>query len=174
MHLFDAWCFLTAVSVRRVSLWMLCLNAPVWRLVLSNLLTARLTCSSRRGVSLNAPYGTRCFLTFKHGPDVSRFPGLNAPYGARCFLITPSRTRCLQFLSCPNVPYGADLAGLLENVACNLAFTPSRLEAAPLRCCGFRRSLRFELRELHVKFSSARCFLANEFDIDFNQQKYLS
>ena len=58
-----------------------------------------------------------------------------------------------------NEPFGADLGGLLENVACNLASTPSRLEAAPLRCCGFLRSLKFELRELHAKFSGARCYL---------------
>ena len=60
---------------------------------------------------------------------------------------------------CLNAPYGANLGGLLENVACNLASTPSRLEAASLRCRGFRRSLKRELRELHAEFSGARCFL---------------
>ena len=58
-----------------------------------------------------------------------------------------------------NAPFGADLGGLLENVECSSASTPSRLEAAPLRCRGFRRSLKFELRELHAKFLGARCFL---------------
>ena len=61
---------------------------------------------------------------------------------------------------CLNAPYGADLGGLLENVACNSASTPSGLEAVPLRCHGFRCSLKFELRELHAKFSGAPCFLA--------------
>lgn len=58
-----------------------------------------------------------------------------------------------------NAPYGAHLGGLFENVACNSTSAPLRLEAAPLRCRGFRRSLKFELRELHAKFSDARCFL---------------
>ena len=47
----------------------------------------------------------------------------------------------------------------MENVACNSASTPSRFEAVPLKCCGIRRSLKLELRELHAKFSGARCFL---------------
>ena len=64
-------------------------------------------------------------------------------------------------LRCLNAPYGAHLGGLLENVACNSAFTPSRLEAASLTCCGFRRSLKFELKEMHAKFLGARCFLTN-------------
>ena len=84
---------------------------------------------------------------------------LNAPFGARCFLTpwvahAPSTTP-----TGLNTPYGTDLGGLLENVACNSASTPSRLEAVPLRCCGFRCSLKFELGELHAKFSGARCFL---------------
>lgn len=58
-----------------------------------------------------------------------------------------------------NAPFGADLGGLLENVACNSASTPSRLEAGPLRCRGFRRLLKFELGELHARFGGARCFL---------------
>ena len=66
-----------------------------------------------------------------------------------------SRTRS----HCRNAPYGAHLGGLLENVACNSASIPSRLESASLRCRGFLRSLKFELRELHAKFSGARCFL---------------
>ena len=61
-----------------------------------------------------------------------------------------------------NAPYGAHLGGLFENVACNSASTPSRLEAASLRCCSFHRSLMFELRELHAKFSGTRCFLTRE------------
>ena len=67
-----------------------------------------------------------------------------------------STTRTLLRL---NAPYGTDLGGLLENVACNSASTPSRLEAVPLRCRGFRCSLKFELRELHARFPDARCFL---------------
>ena len=58
-----------------------------------------------------------------------------------------------------NAPYGADLGGLLENVALNSPSTPLRLEAVPLRCRAFRRSLKFELRELRAKFLGARCFL---------------
>ncbi|EFF80534.1 hypothetical protein HMPREF0970_00540 [Schaalia odontolytica F0309] len=38
-------------------------------------------------------------------------------------------------------------------------FHPSRFEATPLTYRGFRRSLKFGLRELHAKFSGARCFL---------------
>ena len=49
----------------------------------------------------------------------------------------------------------------MENVACNSASTRSRLEAALLRCRDFYRSLKFELRELHAKFSGVRCFLAH-------------
>ena len=61
-----------------------------------------------------------------------------------------------------NAPYGADLWGVLENVACNSASHPSRLEAVPLRCRGFHRSLKFELRELRAKFSGARWFPTSE------------
>ena len=72
---------------------------------------------------------------------------------ARAFFSPTHTTACL------NAPYGADIAGLLENVACNSASTPSRLEVALLRCRGFRRSLKFELREMHARFGGARCFL---------------
>lgn len=58
-----------------------------------------------------------------------------------------------------NAPYGAGLGGLFEDVARNSASTPSRLEAVPLKCRSFRRSLKFELRELHAKSLGARCFL---------------
>ena len=36
---------------------------------------------------LNAPFGARCFLTWKVDPGVEyTITGLNAPFGARCFL----------------------------------------------------------------------------------------
>ena len=41
---------------------------------------------------LNAPYGTRCFLTEKFAGFIHRVTGLNAPYGARCFLTRFSET----------------------------------------------------------------------------------
>ena len=66
---------------------------------------------------------------------------------------------CISSTARLNAPYGSDLGGVLKNVACNLASTPSRLEAASLRYRGFRRSLKFELRELHAKVSGVRCFL---------------
>ena len=37
-------------------------------------------------VSLNAPFGARCFLTFLKLGSIRERLGLNAPYGARCFL----------------------------------------------------------------------------------------
>ena len=38
-------------------------------------------------VSLNAPFGARCFLTFNlHELSDDVFRGLNAPFGAFCFL----------------------------------------------------------------------------------------
>ena len=38
-------------------------------------------------LSLNAPYGARCFLTMAGFAQNAIAPlGLNAPYGARCFL----------------------------------------------------------------------------------------
>ena len=37
-------------------------------------------------LSLNAPYGARCFLTLRRISSTRIFPSLNAPYGARCFL----------------------------------------------------------------------------------------
>ena len=37
-------------------------------------------------MSLNAPYGARCFLTVIRGIVGQAVRGLNAPYGARCFL----------------------------------------------------------------------------------------
>ena len=62
---------------------------------------------------------------------------------------------------CPglNALYGANLAGVLENLACNSASTPSGLEVAPLRCRCFRRSLKFELREMDAEFGGTHCFL---------------
>ena len=42
-------------------------------------------------VSLNAPYGARCFLTRRYREEGStRMTRLNAPYGARCFLTETS------------------------------------------------------------------------------------
>ena len=37
-------------------------------------------------LSLNAPYGARCFLTRRNPFDYLTIQCLNAPYGARCFL----------------------------------------------------------------------------------------
>ena len=39
-------------------------------------------------MSLNAPYGARCFLTLgsSSSGEVAEAVRLNAPYGARCFL----------------------------------------------------------------------------------------
>ena len=38
-------------------------------------------------VGLNAPFGARCFLTFRRVTEThSSRSGLNAPFGARCFL----------------------------------------------------------------------------------------
>ena len=59
-----------------------------------------------------------------------------------------------------NAPYGADLVGLLENVACNSAPAPSRLETALLKSRSSHCSLKFELRELHAIFGGAQFFLA--------------
>ena len=92
-------------------------------------------------------------------PSAPRIRSLNAPFGARCLLTGSTPMSPCASQTCLNAPYGAHLGWLLENVACNSASSPSRLEAAPLRCRGFRRSLKFELRELHAKFSDARCFL---------------
>ena len=44
-------------------------------------------------VSLNAPYGARCFLTFLKLGSIRERLGLNAPYGARCFLTPRNRGR---------------------------------------------------------------------------------
>ena len=139
-----------------------------------------------RSVSLNAPFGARCFLTricfatiswalsvLMHlwrsmlsdvGLFVSRLRrgrGLKAPFGARCFLTSPMVISTPRTSRSLNAPYGAHLGGLFENVACNCAFAPSRLEAASLRCQGFCRSLKFERRELHAKFLGACCFLTD-------------
>ena len=47
----------------------------------------------KRKVSLNAPYGARCFLTPEsRSNDSQERPRLNAPYGARCFLTEDSFT----------------------------------------------------------------------------------
>ena len=92
-------------------------------------------------------------------PSSTRHTCLNALFGARCFLTSTLLRRLLPKPISLNAPHGAHLGGLLENVACNSASTPSRFEAVPLKCCGFRRSLKLELRELHAKFSGARCFL---------------
>ena len=57
---------------------------------------------------LNAPFGARCFLTWKMSLFcVAAFVGLNAPYGARCFLtqlVTSQRSTILASL---NTPYDA-------------------------------------------------------------------
>ena len=46
------------------------------------------------GVSLNAPYGARCFLTARTGDIAERDQNrLNAPYGARCFLTVKTATK---------------------------------------------------------------------------------
>ena len=39
-------------------------------------------------LGLNAPYGSRCFLTYQAAKTLERgdLLRLNAPYGARCFL----------------------------------------------------------------------------------------
>ena len=37
-------------------------------------------------MSLNAPFGARCFLTTIHAPSWIVCASLNAPFGARCFL----------------------------------------------------------------------------------------
>ena len=41
-------------------------------------------------MSLNAPFGARCFLTAQaQRTPRSDLAGLNAPFGARCFLTSP-------------------------------------------------------------------------------------
>ena len=51
-----------------------------------------------------------------------------------------------------NAPFGAHLAGLLENVACNSANSPSRFEVRTLKFCGFLVLVDTCSRELHARF----------------------
>ena len=51
-----------------------------------------------------------------------------------------------------NAPYGADLAGLLENVACNSADSPSSFEVGMLRFCGFLVLVNACSGKLHARF----------------------
>ena len=62
-------------------------------------------------MSLNAPFGARCFLTFYQSPGkiAEALDSLNAPFGARCFL-TPTwgiTAVVLRQLISLNAPFGA-------------------------------------------------------------------
>ena len=78
--------------------------------------------------------------------------GLNAPFGARCFLTFNSRFRLLRRPLCLNAPFGARLAGLPENVACNSTDSPSSFEVRTLNFCGFLVLVDTCSRKLHARF----------------------
>ena len=68
-------------------------------------------------MSLNAPFGARCFLTsMASSAELPLKWGLNAPFGARCFL-TQIKECTRQTARGLNVPFGARcfLAGTVGN-----------------------------------------------------------
>ena len=68
-----------------------------------------LTLGFTMGLSLNVPFGARCFLT--RAPSMRRraiVAGLNALFGARCFLTrTAGKTSCSRGSPSLNAPFGA-------------------------------------------------------------------
>ena len=101
----------------------------------------------------NAPHGAWYCLVAEWGmPSTLSRARLNAPFGARCFMPGwyAARRRCCRLRL--NAPFGAHLAGLPENVACNLAVSPSSFEVRTLRICGFLVRVDTCSGKLHARF----------------------
>ena len=60
-------------------------------------------------MSLNAPFGARCFLTQHREPQqgIGAHSGLNAPFGARCFLTPLHHSGDNRAVVGLNAPFGA-------------------------------------------------------------------
>ena len=57
-------------------------------------------------ISLNAPFGARCFMTSSYLKLMQLSPGLNAPFGARCFM-TDKIPPHVDIVESLNAPFGA-------------------------------------------------------------------